>query len=337
MPSVSRGPVVAAVIFYRQTPERLDRMVRSLAGRCQGIVALDGPFVGLSKERMSPLDNYHAIADAADDIGIDWALFEGQDWWGEPQKRTAAALAAWEMGERHTPDGTWVLVLDSDEWLEDDIDWDVVLELGHGTGKMVSYKWPERTTAGGDGSLMVRLMPNTGQLVWGPAHFDVRDMSIPKTYIGWEKALANTDPVAFHIGHDLGEKIIQAEYEAYNDRARLRAEGRMMRVVEDYITGDKLVVRMDTEQINANGWVPGIPVSFNANMLGTPENGFAEVREIVPVDGIDACDIHFERIPKDEADAKIKANAEREIERRQKQSEALQRRVQKRSRKWRTR
>jgi hypothetical protein len=232
----------------------------------------------------------------------------------------------------------WLLVIDSDEWLESDIDWDVVKELGHGTGQMVTYRGLERApNDGGDGALMVRLVPNSESLLWGPAHFDLRDMGIPKTYTGWEKALSNTDKPAFKIGHDLGEKVIQAEYDAYNDRARLAAEGRMMRVVEDYSRGDKIVVRMDKETANANGWEPGLVVSFNAGLLGQEDKGFAEVSHLEDVPGIEAYDIHFDRIAKEDEEAKVRANAEREIAKRVATQEGLARRVKKRSRTWRAR
>jgi hypothetical protein len=111
----------------------------------------------------------------------------------------------------------------------------------------------------------------------------------------------------------------------------------MMRVVEDYSRGDKIVVRMDKETANANGWEPGLVVSFNAGLLGQEDKGFAEVSHLEDVPGIEAYDIHFDRIAKEDEEAKVRANAEREIAKRVATQEGLARRVKKRSRTWRAR
>jgi hypothetical protein len=322
---------IAAVIFYKQHPDRLHRLVTSLAGRCQGIVALDGPYHGLSTEPQSPRDNYEALYDACASKELDCAIWQGRIWSGEPQKRTAAAREAHILGS-HRTSNPWLLVIDSDEWLLTDIDWTKVSQ--HGTAILHNYTddKPDPGTAG-DGSKMVRLYPNTPELVWGPAHFDVRDIGKRHTYSGWEKGLANDDDPAFTIAHDQSNKLIKAEYDAYNDGLRIKAEGKMMRVVQDYTTGDKIVIRMDTEQIAAGEWRVGTVVQFDGALLGREEDGFARVSELVQVPGIEALDIHMVRMDDDESARKlIEVNARRKLAEDGLRDEALRRRAAKRAR-----
>lgn len=330
--------IIAAVIWYKQTPERLERLVRSLKDRCQGIVGLDGPYVGLSADEQSPADNYEAISGTADELGIAWDLFCGQGWTGEPQKRTAAARAALELALNLEPEAEpWLLIIDSDEWLLSDINADPVIAYGHGSAQLQSYRDGEPVDEGGTGSKMVRLVPNTMHLLWGPAHFDLRDMSIPKTYSGWERALINEEVPAFTLGHDLGEKVIQAEYDAYNDVRRVRAEGKMMRIVEDYQRGaDRVVIRMDNEQIASNGWRVDMVVQVNGPLIGREETGYVAIRDIVPVAGHETLisDIITERVEDEEAERLAKVMVETEIEDRRMKQQLAMKRLQKRARKY---
>jgi hypothetical protein len=342
--SVERGPVIAALIFYRQTPERLYRCVKSLEGSCDGVVALDGPFAGLEGDLYSPADNYEAIADAAEEIGVEYRAFKCEEpWRGEPEKRTAAARSAMDLegqiallGDRPVWGTGWVLVIDSDEWITTGIDWTNVLPYAHGTSRINAYRGDTPAPGeGGDGAKMVRLFPNTPTLQWGPAHYDVRDLSIPKTYTGWEKALTNTDEPCMTIGHDLGEKIIRDEYDAYNDKRRLAAEGKMMRVVEDYTNSDRLVVRMDAESATTGKWEPGLIVTFPGGLVGIEaETGYAEVYEVVAVEGIEAVDIRMRHVPDEDAKRKIEVRAAVEIQERQMREAQLAKRMRKRAKQW---
>jgi hypothetical protein len=324
-----RPCVVAALIWYRQTPERLTRCVRSLTGRVGGVVAVDGPYAGLSDQAMSPLDNYHAIAGA---VGIPWRIYEGQLWGSEPQKRTAAAHVALELARDIDPEAfPWVLVIDSDEWLMSDLSPEVIEAYGMGSCILRAHRGNEAAPgAEGDGAKMVRLIPNSETLMWGPAHYDVRDSR--QTYTGWEKALNNEQVPAFEMGHDIGEKVIAAEYDAYNDTRRLEAEGKMMRVVTDYTKGDEIVVRMDNEQIAAGKWAVDVVVNFAGPLIGQEEAGYARVVEILPVTE-DISDIHLERLENEAAHKLIRANAEVAIEQRILQQQLLAKRMQKRARK----
>ncbi len=334
---VERGPVIAALIFYKQTPERLYRCVKSLEGSCDGVVALDGPFAGLQGELCSPIDNYDAIDEAATEIGVTFDIFEcDMAWRGEPEKRTAAARAAYNLRVVLDGEMPWLLVLDSDEWITTPIDWTNVLPYAHGTARINAYRGDTPAPGeGGDGAKMVRLFPNTPTLLWGPAHYDVRDLSMKKTYSGWEKALTNTDEPCMTIGHDLGEKVIKEEYDAYNDGRRLAAEGKMMRVTEDYTNSDRLVVRMDAESATTNKWEPGLIVTFPGGLVGIKaETGYAEVYEVVPVDGIEAVDIRMRHVPDEDAKQKIEVRAAVEIQERQMREAQLARRMQKRAKKW---
>ncbi len=329
--------IIAAIIWYRQTPERLARCVASLSGRADGFVALDGPFVGLADEPSSPEDNYESLRDAGLAAELRWDIFEGQVWGGEPQKRTAAARVALDLARRIDPDAEpWVLVIDSDEFLASDITPDAVMAYGHGTARMQSYRDGLEVDEGGSGAKMVRLVPNTEHLLWGPAHFDLRDMSIPKTYSGWEKALANEDVPAFVLGHDMGEKVIGVEYEAYNDLRRLQVEGKMMRVVEDYQRGsDHIVVRMDNEQIATSKWRPGLVVSFGGALLGQNEDGFCIVERIEPVSGHGdlISDIYLKKVDDEQAEQAAKVMVDAEVERVTLQRQLLAKRIQKKARK----
>jgi len=330
--------IIAAVIWYRQTPERLRRLVASLEYRCQGVVALDGPFAGLSDDASSPEDNYNAIADAADSIDLPYRVFEGRVWRAEPEKRTAAARAALALALELEPDAEpWVLWVDSDEWLLTDLDAEPVAANGHGSCQLQSYRDGEPVDEGGTGTRMVRLFPNSEHLIWGPAHFDVRDMSIPKTYLGWEKALVNDEEPAFTLGHDLGEKVIQAEYEAYNDRQRVLAEGKMLRTVEDYGRGHgRFVIRMDDEQIALSEWGVGTVIGVRNELIEREGegNGSVVVRRIEPVEGNEGLlsDVICERVSDEEAEELARVQAEAMATRMVEQQASAMKRLRKRMR-----
>lgn len=327
-----RGKVVANIMFYRSNPEYLRRAVLSLKGRCDGVVALDGVYAGLSDVTVSPLDNYEAIAWGALEAGIPFQVFTGQTYTGEPHKRNAgyksalSAARAWWPGEDY-----WILPVDSDEWLLTDIDWELVLADGQGSARLIDHR--DGVEQPDLGVTMVRLYPLTDTLMCGPAHFDVRDMGIPRTYVGWEKALQNDDAPAFRLGHEVGvKKLIHDEYTRYNDEMRVKSEGKVMRVVENYEDGDRILIRIDKESAMSQGWEEGMFMQFAANLIGLEEGGMAEVVSIEETPGISECfDVEFERLePGDESrvhawHAKVSAREEEKVRK-------LNRRIKKRAR-----
>ena len=50
--------IIAAVIWYRQHPSHLERLLVSLSGRVDGAVFVDGPYRGLSTVAVSTSDEY---------------------------------------------------------------------------------------------------------------------------------------------------------------------------------------------------------------------------------------------------------------------------------------
>ncbi len=336
---LERGPVILACIVYRQTIQRLDRLIASVADKVSAVLFVDGPFEGLSDQVSSGQEMYDAIAESCNRHGVKFAIAcPDEPWASEPEKRTEAARMALDISQRRWPkEMAWVLVLDSDEWLTSDIDWDVVLGYGHGSGTVQSWRDGEWVREGGDGTNMVRLFPNTDSLLWGPAHFDVRDNGFGKTYIGWEKALSNEDVPAFTFAHDLGEKVIAAEYETYNDRARLKAEGKMMRTIETVPEHGRLVIRMDTESVLAGDWSEGIVVRVGNSFLGVEGEGYSycQLISMEPApDGLEAVDMEFELIPTEEEAAELMALYEQGRQAaRERQAASTSRRIQKRMRK----
>jgi hypothetical protein len=104
--------IVAALAWYREPPEFLDRLVRSLAGLVDVLVALDGAWALFpDAEPHSTLAEGMALHEAALDAGVRLELrtpeivFESQ-----VAKRAALMALAAEHGD-------WILVIDGDEWI----------------------------------------------------------------------------------------------------------------------------------------------------------------------------------------------------------------------------
>lgn len=313
--------LIAAVIWYNQTQERLDRLVRSLGnGKCDAAVFLDGPFAGLSDVLESPREQYHWIADAAEEIGLQYAVLNHTAPWGsEPDKRTAAASAArlieWEPHERRNEalgQEKWILVIDSDEWVESpEFNWALIEQQGTGTISLRNWKDGDWEHGTGDEAKMVRILPLLGGLVWGPSHYDVMDAGTGITLLGHDKGLTATNEPCAVFGHDVGAKVIAAEYEAYNNAQRHRHEGKVLRIRE--VSGEHVIVRMDSDQAKAE-WRIGAIANFPATMM--PE-GYEAMQgylvKIEPVEGDSAlCDLYFSRRTEDEVKAIIAER--REIE-----------------------
>lgn len=311
--------LIAACVWYKQSAERLRRLCLSMKGEVDAAVFLDGPYRGLSDEEESDRALYHAIADACDEAGIQWAIFPGEIYDSEPDKRTAAAQAAFHHAwkplatRQHECLGQerWLMVIDSDEFLEGPIDWSLIEKQGTGTIELRNWRDEDGEfkvvdDTPGQGAKMVRILPLMPGLVWGPTHYDVMDAYSGITFIGHEKGLTNTaDPCAV-FGHDVGPKTIAAEYEAYNDSGRSQAEGKSLRITEVANDGSFLVVRMDEDQQKAE-WRLGFLAHFAESMMPMGHGAMhGIVTSITPTEGQPGIvDLLFERRSEEEVQAII--------------------------------
>lgn len=271
--------LIAGVLHYRQSHERLARLIDSFVSpegntRVDAAVFLDGPFEGLSDIPGSGDETYKFIWDRCQAIGVQAYVFGPKIWKGEASKRTAAAQAAarveWQpLAERRNEalgQERWYIVIDSDEWLESDVDWSLVEKQGTGTIILKSWRDGEWVDGEGDGSKMVRILPLLPTLVWGPAHYDVMDLTTGIVFLGHEKGLDAPNDPCVTFGHDIGTKTIAAEYEAYNDAARVRHEGKLLRI--DGLSDDlsAVYIVMDRDQREAD-WIDGGLVQFPKEMM----------------------------------------------------------------------
>ncbi len=198
LPTRGRG-LAALLIWYRQRPEYLGRLLASLCGRVECVVAADGPFRGLSDVVESSPDEYGVFGLYRDVLRI--VLLRARVWDSEAHKRTAVAVEARRLGMRHG------LVIDSDEAL-----------LGDVGGPYARLYQDGRPTA-----RMRRIYPLTESIRWGPHHATVQD----DTRIYWHYT-DDTSPTAecqTAVLHTPGDKLIQREYDAYNASVRGKLEG----------------------------------------------------------------------------------------------------------------
>lgn len=103
--------VAAALAWYDEQPESLERLIASLAGRVDVLVALDGRWDGMPGETVSPSEQTEALAAACAGAELELvAPAVSEPWESQVAKRAALMGAAGEHGE-------WVLVVDGDEEL----------------------------------------------------------------------------------------------------------------------------------------------------------------------------------------------------------------------------
>lgn len=108
--------IVAALAWYLEPPEFLDRLVRSLGGVVDELVALDGRWDLFNdqagKSFLSPSDETRAIADAGAAVGVRVNFGHVQGVWeSQVAKRNALMRKACAIGATH------VMVVDGDEWV----------------------------------------------------------------------------------------------------------------------------------------------------------------------------------------------------------------------------
>lgn len=330
------GPIIAGVIWYKQHDYKLVKLIEKCAEYgIAGVVFLDGPYAGLSPQECSAGESYDAIRTAAEKTGLPVDSYKGRIWKSEPMKRTASVRAALDMADRIAPgQQCWFMYLDSDEFPASEVQWDIVDRYGYGSIVLHNYDGDELLLEGeGHMSVMARLFPLSDGLVFGPAHYDVRDNNIPATYLGWEKALSNDCDPCVVVGHDFLNKANVVEYQAYNDMVRYKAEGKVMRVVENFRDHGSLLVRMDTTSAEMANWQPGFVTKFGANFM--PDGAeFAVCTGVKYVEGGELVDLSFAVITEEEADA---FNAKNQAEQASKEaaiSSKTAKRIRKRARHW---
>lgn len=114
--------VTAALSWWNESPEDLDACVRGLATVCDRLVAVDGGWARWpgATER-SAQDQWDAIADAADAVGLEYriamnpAVLDGESgiWAGQVAKRSFLMAEA-------AKDSDWICVVDADHILHGD-------------------------------------------------------------------------------------------------------------------------------------------------------------------------------------------------------------------------
>lgn len=107
--------IAAALCWFDEPPETLDRCVRSLAGVADVLVALDGRWALYpAAVNVSPLEQAEAIHSAASEIGIpvvDESCPANRPWASQIEKRTALMQLAAVLAP-------WTLVIDADEYVD---------------------------------------------------------------------------------------------------------------------------------------------------------------------------------------------------------------------------
>jgi len=104
--------ITAVLCWYNEPPEFLGRCVRSLAGICDRLVALDGawqPYPDASAH--SPKEQHQALLVAAGDAGLVTYARPGSLWESQIVKRDYAMALAVGSG------ADWIIVIDGDEYV----------------------------------------------------------------------------------------------------------------------------------------------------------------------------------------------------------------------------
>lgn len=190
--------MIASVIWYNSHPHLLDRLLCSLVGRVDGVVLLDGPYKGLSDVEDSPRDNYETFERYRD--LLDMRIPPAEIYPSEAAKHEKAARVA----KAEWPEADRLLGIDNDEALISDIPSGCPL---------TAALYQEGTLT----ARMVRVVPLTTTITWGPRHSDIKDGGT----VYWTPDLvSSTTEHQFKILHTPGDKRIQKEYDAYNAAVR---------------------------------------------------------------------------------------------------------------------
>jgi hypothetical protein len=105
--------ITALLSWYDEPVELLEDGVRSLAGFCDRIIAVDGAYKFTPRaHNASPAEQASAIRGAADDVGLEVEVHSGRIWEGQIEKRQHLFDLA--------TDSDWLLIHDADHELEGD-------------------------------------------------------------------------------------------------------------------------------------------------------------------------------------------------------------------------
>lgn len=107
--------IAAALAWYDESPAFLERMVLSLAGTVDEVVALDGRWRGYDDggRSQSTPEEHDAIANACIAAGLDARIVAcNKPWDSQVAKRARLMELAAETAD-------WILVIDGDEWLQE--------------------------------------------------------------------------------------------------------------------------------------------------------------------------------------------------------------------------
>lgn len=101
--------ITAALSWWDESPEDLDRCVRNMANIADRVVAVDGAYKRYPGATvLSPKGQAEAIKEAADSVGIECIIhYPDRLWAGQVEKRTHLISAAAEGSD-------WIAVLDTD-------------------------------------------------------------------------------------------------------------------------------------------------------------------------------------------------------------------------------
>jgi hypothetical protein len=111
--------IVAALAWYDEEPAALERLVFSLDGIADAIVAADGPFLLYGGQPTSPREQIAALRRAAADIGVPLEELGGRVWSTQIAKRkllTTYAITT-KIDGRYVGTEDWMLVVDADEYV----------------------------------------------------------------------------------------------------------------------------------------------------------------------------------------------------------------------------
>lgn len=106
--------ITAALCWYDERPEHIERLIFSLVGVCSHLVAVDGRWLHHPGEAEdSPEPQRAALANAVSEAGLGLSYFTsgGVGWADQTTKRSFLMQQACRHGD-------WVLVIDADEWVE---------------------------------------------------------------------------------------------------------------------------------------------------------------------------------------------------------------------------
>lgn len=206
--------IAAALAWYDEPVDFLERMVAHLSGHVDVLVALDGPWKGMPGEAASPQEQHDALASACERASIELVTGVERTWATQVEKRAEVMDAAAHHGD-------WILVIDGDEWLACRGDLrERVARIKDETAAVVKVAqqnrpWPYSTL-----SPIAKTLPRlfrAGVTVTGPAHNDYTLDGEPLTFADLSHAVT--------IHHDNHARPAERRAAARAYRAHRRRHG----------------------------------------------------------------------------------------------------------------